>query len=101
MTSHIAASIIVMAAFCAYPTLCFGHSWYPTDCCSERDCMPADSVGVDARGDLEVTAGPLRIWVPKGFAIRPSLDSRAHICFREEKDLKFLMPLCLFVPAGS
>ena len=42
--------------------------------------------------------GRQRIWVPKGFAIRPSRDDRVHICFRLEADLKFLMPLCLFMP---
>ena len=29
--------------------------------------------------------------------MRPSRDSRIHVCFREEKDVKFLMPLCFFV----
>ncbi len=77
------------------------HSWYPKECCSDRDCMPADAVEVDERGDLQVRVGRQRIWVPRGFEVRASGDARTHICFREEKDLKFLMPLCLFTPAGS
>ena len=34
-----------------------GHSWYPRECCSNRDCMPADRVETDDRGDLRVTVG--------------------------------------------
>jgi hypothetical protein len=77
----------------------FSHSWYSKDCCSDHDCMPADSIEIDRNGDFQVSVGPTRIWVPRGFAIRPSRDKRIHICFREEKALKFLMPLCLFLPA--
>lgn len=77
-----------------------GHSWYPRECCSNRDCMPADRVETDDRGDLRVTVGKKRIWVPQGFEIRPSRDNRIHICFHvDEHD--FLMPLCLFIPAQS
>lgn len=76
------------------------HSWYPKDCCSDRDCVPADAIGTDHRGDLVVSVGELRIWVPQGFASRPSQDSRVHICFHVD-EFKFLMPLCLFLPAQS
>ena len=76
------------------------HSWYPKDCCSDRDCMPADAIGIDHHGDRFVMAGDLRIWVPHGFAVRPSQDGRIHICFHVD-DHKFLMPLCLFLPAQS
>jgi hypothetical protein len=74
------------------------HSWYPQDCCSNQDCMPADDVMSDHNGDLVVRVGSRRIWVPRGFAIRPSKDDRIHICFRADEN-KFLMPLCLFRPA--
>jgi hypothetical protein len=93
--------MVFLVTVAASPSLSSAHSWYPKECCSNQDCMPADRIEVDARGDLRVIVGPLRIWVPRGFAVRPSLDRRIHICFREEKDLKFLMPLCLFVPAES
>lgn len=76
------------------------HSWYPKDCCSDRDCMPADAIGTDQRGDRFVMVCHLRIWAPQGFAVRPSQDGRIHICFHVD-DHKFLMPLCLFLPAQS
>lgn len=97
----VATGGLVLVTVAASPSLSSAHSWYPKECCSNQDCMPADRIEVDARGDLRVIVGPLRIWVPRGFAVRPSHDTRIHICFREEKDLKFLMPLCLFVPAES
>lgn len=62
--------------------------------------MPADGVETDTRGDTQVRIGSRRIWVPRGFAIRPSLDGRIHICFRAD-DFNFPMPLCLFMPAQS
>src|SRR5262245_56247081 len=76
------------------------HSWYPKECCSDDDCMPADGISTDIRGDLSVHVGKRRVWVPKGFSIRPSRDHRIHICFHID-DHKFLMPLCLFLPAQS
>lgn len=95
--------ILIMGAFLglACSTAAQGHSWYPSECCSMRDCTPADGVETDARGDFQVIVGRQRIWVPKGFEIRPSKDDRVHICFRLEVDLKFLMPLCLFMPPQS
>jgi hypothetical protein len=96
--ARILLSIILLAIGPRFPA--HAHSWYPMECCSSNDCMPADAIGTDARGDLVVTVGSLRIWVPHGFAVRSSPDTRAHICFRKD-ETNFLMPMCLFVPAGS
>lgn len=76
------------------------HSWYPKECCSDHDCMPADGMSTDVRGDLSVHVGNRRVWVPKGFSIQPSRDNQIHICFHLDEH-NFLMPLCLFVPAQS
>lgn len=84
----------------ALPSQVYAHSWYPKECCSNRDCMPADAIERDVRGDWQVRVGRRKIWVPQGFAIRPSRDDRIHICFHLD-DHKFLMPLCLFLPAQS
>ena len=75
------------------------HSWYPRECCSDHDCMPAESLYKDRHGDTIVIVGTNRIWVPRGFAARPSHDDQVHICFREnEFDFK---AICLFLPAQS
>jgi hypothetical protein len=76
------------------------HSWYPKECCSNRDCMPADGTSTDVRGDLSVHVGNRRVWVPNGFSVRPSRDDRIHICFHVDEH-NFPMPLCLFLPLQS
>jgi hypothetical protein len=96
-------SILVAAGLLAGAGMVFPahtHSWYPRECCSDGDCMPADGIERDARGDMQVIVGRRRIWVPDGFAVRPSADHQIHICFHVD-DYKFLMPLCLFMPAQS
>ena len=97
-------TLVLAAAFLGalllWPSSVTAHSWYPAECCSQRDCMPADSMSMDARGDLLVIVGTQKIWVPRGFDVRPSQDNRIHICFHLD-DHKFLMPLCLFIPAQS
>lgn len=81
------------------------HSWYPKECCSDHDCVQADQMTIDHRGDRVVTVGSRRIWVSKYLSPRPSPDSRVHICVREvngELDgALFAMTICLFVPAES
>jgi hypothetical protein len=73
----------------------FAHSWYAPDCCSGQDCTPADALAIDIRGDFEVRVG---VWVPRGFAVRPTKDDRIHICYRRETEPSFLLPICLFLP---
>ena len=81
------------------------HEWYPKECCSGRDCIEADQMMIDNRGDKIVMVGNRRIWVSKYLSPRPSPDSRVHICVREVNgDLDgalFPMTICLFVPAES
>ena len=84
----------------AWPTSAKPHSWYPKECCDDHDCVPADGMTKDERGDWEVRVGRKRIWVPHGFEMRPSKDHRIHICYRIDES-SFPMPLCLFVPAQS
>lgn len=78
------------------------HSWYPKECCSDRDCSPADTVRDDPRGGLMVSAGNQSVWVPSGFPRRSSPDNRVHICFRMiavPDEGVLLIPLCVFLPA--
>ena len=72
------------------------HSWYPNDCCSGFDCMPADSIHSDRLGKV-VVVGKVRVRVPANFSPRPSPDGRVHVCFT---DGEFGVPLarCLFLP---
>lgn len=99
----ILASIALLTI--AVTSLANGHSWYPHECCSDRDCGPADTVDTDATGHMIVGVGRRRIWIPFGLETRPSPDGRVHICFRvltgELDGSTFTMPLCLFMPAQS
>jgi hypothetical protein len=84
---------------------CWAHSWYPSQCCSDRDCMPADSMVVDAHGDKLVFVGSKMIWVSKNLRPDPSQDGRVHICYRDvggELDGRpNFVAFCLFIPAQS
>jgi hypothetical protein len=76
----------------------YGHDWYPLEWFAQNDCMPAGAIEADGRG-----VGDLRIGIPVGFALRPSLDSKLHVCFRiypNEIDGNItITPVCLFLPA--
>ena len=101
--SRIAPPLACAALLCAQPAS--GHQWYPMECCSGRDCMTADQLKIDSRGDRIVMVGSRRIWVSKYLSPRPSPDGRIHICVREvngELDgALFPMTICLFLPAES
>lgn len=84
----------------------WAHSWYPYDCCSDRDCWP---MGADA----DAKEPDPRI-VPGGYLThdghfmaqrdtRPSRDGRFHTCRAGGSLTGKLItpsggPFCLFVP---
>lgn len=75
------------------------HSWYPKECCSNRDCQPAAGLYSDARGDTIVRVGRQQFLVPPDLRRRPSPDGRIHVCIQyDEFGLQY--PVCLFVPAS-
>ena len=81
------------------------HSWYPKECCSNHDCVAADTV-VDGGADGKtVIVGQTRIPIPDGQVRRASPDGRVHVCFRSGPgelygDPNYLI-LCLFLPPES
>jgi hypothetical protein len=81
------------------------HSWYPKECCSNYDCVPADSIMTDGRGGKIVVVGHTHIPIPDGFTARSSPDGRIHVCFRTVAGEQYggpdILPLCLFLPAQS
>ena len=94
---------MVLAASLAQRT--DAHSWYPIDCCSDNDCMPADAIFADGRGGKTIVVGQTQIPIPAGTKPRPSPDERVHVCFRAwSGDLQGLPTyslICLFVPADA
>lgn len=71
----------------------FGHDWYPSECCSGRDCKPV------VCSDIAETETGFR-YDGVDFAKRverPSQDSRCHVCIREVDRFG----LCIFTLQGS
>lgn len=55
----------------------FAHSWYPFECCSEKDCFPVPARDVrEVRGGWELSDGT----VIRYDEARPSPDGQFHVC---------------------
>lgn len=97
--------LLLTVLLASLPTLsAYAHSWYPKECCSDHDCVPADGIYTSPRGDRIVSVGHHRIWIPRSLSPRSSPDDRIHICFQaatHEFTNSYLMPICLFLPAQS
>ena len=60
------------------------HDWYPLECCSERDCAPADTVVRREDGSYLVTAHGMSAVIPANYPNwRKSPDGRIHVCIRK------------------
>jgi hypothetical protein len=77
----------LILAFFLFTTPALSHSWYPSDCCSGKDCKPVECDQlVETRNGI--------VYKDKLFTrdkIRPTQDFNCHICMNEE-----LGPLCVF-----
>lgn len=93
---RILSCALLVAAACTFAAS--AHSWYPKECCSDGDCMPADGIYTDIGGNRVVTIGHRRVWVPLGFAVRTSPDDRIHVCFTDDA-FGVQAPRCVFMPA--
>lgn len=99
-------AVALLAGVLAISSHARAHSWYPYDCCSDRDCWPM-GVDSDAREpDPSVVTGGYRthdgVFVAERDT-RPSRDGRYHVC-RSGGTLTGPVispigkPFCLFVP---
>ena len=68
------------------------HSWYPLNCCSDKDCkpIPCDSIVETTKGYTYYGMEFLQSQV------KPSLDGLCHACYTE-----LMHPLCLFVQMNT
>jgi hypothetical protein len=75
-------------------------SWYPKDCCHDRDCRPVASVHPTTQGLWMTTADGLTVLVKEDQHRRRSLDMRWHICLG--KDIyNHITVQCLFEPPNT
>jgi len=101
-SARVLLSVVLLAAGQGLPA--HAHSWYPKECCSDHDCMPADNIATGEDGRKVVIVGRHRISIPSRLVPRSSPDGRIHVCFAvltAEYSAPYALPLCLFLPAQS
>lgn len=77
------------------------HSWYPHECCHDRDCAVVEATEFLKSGELRVTTVHGVGLVRDDTSIRASRDNSMHACLRQigpdEEHLGWQL-ICLFVP---
>ena len=78
------ASVAALASLLAVLPTAQAHDWYPLECCSDKDCAPADSVVRREDGSYLVTARGMSTVIPTDYSKwRRSPDGRIHVCIRK------------------
>ena len=78
------AFFTVWGGLLALPPGTLAHDWYPQECCSDRDCAPADTVVRRDDGSYLVTSRGMSTVIPADYAKwRRSPDGRIHVCIRK------------------
>jgi len=78
---HLAAFTVAALLLCRSGGA--AHDWYPIECCSNRDCAPADTVVRRDDGSYLVTSRGMSTVIPSDYAKwRMSPDGRIHVCIR-------------------
>jgi hypothetical protein len=78
------AFFAALALLLALPPATLAHDWYPLECCSDRDCAPADTVERREDGSYLVTSRGMSTVIPADYAKwRRSPDGRIHVCIRK------------------
>ena len=73
----------VWAGLLMLPPGALAHEWYPRECCSDRDCAPADSVERRDDGSYLVVSRGMSAVIPADYRNwRKSTYGRIHVCIR-------------------
>lgn len=84
------------------PSIAAAHSWYPYECCSEKDCFPVSI--------SEVKISPAGYTLADGTLIefreaRASPDEKFHVCRRQDGKGPLIRmhqkPACFWAPMGA
>ena len=76
-------------------------SWYPPECCHDRDCRPVAHVMRASQGLWMTTVDGLTVLVgPKNRRL-PSHDMRWHICINPDVEAAPDTIMCVFEPPDS
>ena len=82
--------------------LLLAHSWYPRECCTERDCKPvpcdfAEGALIAPRGEkvkVLIYRENDKDYYAETKLVRPSLDDQCHVCIQPGT----LNMRCVFIP---
>jgi hypothetical protein len=75
------------------------HSWYPRECCNDKDCHEADKVTKMPDGNVEVQVGSDILLVPSTMKRRRSQDQNFHVCYSKVNGA--ITVSCFFEPGLS
>jgi hypothetical protein len=75
-------------------------SWYPKQCCHDRDCQPVASIRRAQDGMWVTTVGGETVFVGDDETRRPSLDARWHVCLGKDIFQNVII-WCVFEPPNS
>lgn len=101
-TALIAAALLAVLSPPAYPHV-HSHSdgtevtWYPVECCNNRDCRPVAHVRHAKDGLWMTTVDGVTVLVHADEQRRPSRDTRWHVCLATDASRNVVVQ-CLFEP---
>ena len=87
---------LVLVSLVFASSIALAHSWYPTSCCSDRDCRAL--IEEDGETVTEFAQG-WQLWDGRTIArrlVKLSPDRRFHLCETRSKTI-----LCFFAPPGA
>ena len=98
---------VALAAF-SFPSRSHTHidpdgtkvSWYPKQCCHDRDCQPVTTVRPTPNGMWVTTVSGQTVFVGDDETRRPSQDARWHICLGKDIFQNVII-WCIFEPPNS
>jgi hypothetical protein len=76
------------------------HSWYPKECCHDKDCRPVPCAELSYPDKDVVWRKFVYFSAPM---IRESKDGDCHVCVKEGLAASIIpyLPLCVFVPQAT
>lgn len=94
--------ILAVLAFAGALCVALAHSWYPIECCSEKDCFPVPVERVKtAPGGWVLEDGTFIAFRDA----RPSPDGRYHLCRYNDGAGALITvpgkPTCFWAPMGA
>ena len=76
------------------------HSWYPKECCHDKECRPVPCAELSYHGKDVVWRNHIYF---SGPMIRESNDGNCHVCVADGLNASIIphVPLCVFVPQAT